>query len=104
VLGIRECAPTPPSFTVFYLGSHLSPSRSWECVNLQPRLGVVLLYPLLPPAGRCQSSKAPLKKEHLRSERCAQLKLELPWNITEEKKVVHPFQTIGMKVLTKLDH
>jgi hypothetical protein len=30
--------------------------------------------------------KAPLKEEHLRSGRCAQLKLELPWNITEEKK------------------
>ncbi len=48
--------------------------------------------------------KAPLKKEHLRSERCAQLKLELSWNITEEKQVVHPFQSIGLKVLTKLDH
>jgi len=49
--------------------------------------------------------KAPFKKEHLRSERRAQLNLELPWNITEEKKkVTQPFQSIGMKVLTKLDH
>jgi hypothetical protein len=30
--------------------------------------------------------KATFKKEHLRSERRAQLNLELPWNITEEKK------------------
>jgi hypothetical protein len=30
----RECAPTPPFFAIFYLDSHLSPSRSWECVKL----------------------------------------------------------------------
>jgi len=33
VLWARERAPTPPSSTIFYLDSHLSPSRSWECVT-----------------------------------------------------------------------
>jgi len=33
VLWARERAPTPPYFDVFYLGSHLSPLRSWECVT-----------------------------------------------------------------------
>ncbi len=33
VLGARERVPTPPSSAVFHLDSHLSPSRSWECVN-----------------------------------------------------------------------
>jgi len=32
VLWAKECAPTPPSSVVFYLDSHLNPSRSWECV------------------------------------------------------------------------
>jgi len=32
-LWVRECAPTPPYSAAFYLGSHLSPLRSWECVN-----------------------------------------------------------------------
>jgi hypothetical protein len=32
VLWVKECASTPPSFVVLYLDSHLSPSRSWECV------------------------------------------------------------------------
>jgi hypothetical protein len=34
VLWARERVPTPPSSTVFHLDSHLSPSRSWECVIL----------------------------------------------------------------------
>jgi hypothetical protein len=33
VLWARECISTPPSSAVFHLDSHLSPSRSWECVN-----------------------------------------------------------------------
>jgi len=33
VLRAKECASTPYSFVVFYLDSHLSPSRSWERVN-----------------------------------------------------------------------
>ncbi len=33
VLWTRERAPTPPSSTVFHLDSHLSPSRSSECVS-----------------------------------------------------------------------
>jgi hypothetical protein len=32
VLWARERIPTPPSSIVFHLDSHLSPSRSWECV------------------------------------------------------------------------
>ncbi len=32
VLWARERAPTSPFSTAFYLGSHLSPLRSWECV------------------------------------------------------------------------
>ncbi len=32
VLWVRERVPTPPSSVVFHLDSHLSPSRSWECV------------------------------------------------------------------------
>jgi hypothetical protein len=32
VLWARERIPTPPSSAVFHLDSHLSPSRSWECV------------------------------------------------------------------------
>jgi len=27
-----ELLPIPPSFAIFYLDSHLNPSRSWECV------------------------------------------------------------------------
>jgi hypothetical protein len=34
VLWARERISTPPSSTVFHLDSHLSPARSWECVNL----------------------------------------------------------------------
>jgi len=33
VLWARERASTPPSSAVFYLDSHFSPSRSWECVT-----------------------------------------------------------------------
>ncbi len=33
VLWAREHVPTPPSSVVFHLDSHLSPSRSWECVR-----------------------------------------------------------------------
>jgi hypothetical protein len=33
VLWVKEHAPTPPSSVIFYLDSHLSLSRSWECVN-----------------------------------------------------------------------
>ncbi len=33
VLWARERVPTPPSSAVFHLDSHLSPSRSWECVK-----------------------------------------------------------------------
>jgi hypothetical protein len=33
MLWATECAPTPPSFDVFYLDSHLNPSRNWECVT-----------------------------------------------------------------------
>jgi hypothetical protein len=33
VLWARERAPTPPFSVVSYLGSHLSPLRSWECVT-----------------------------------------------------------------------
>jgi hypothetical protein len=32
VLRTKECASTPYSFVVFYLDSHLSPSRNWEHV------------------------------------------------------------------------
>jgi hypothetical protein len=32
VLWAREHASTPPSFVVFYLDSHLNPSRGWECI------------------------------------------------------------------------
>jgi hypothetical protein len=32
VLQTRECALIPYSSTVFNLDSHLSPSRSWECI------------------------------------------------------------------------
>ncbi len=32
VLWVREHASTPPSSAVFYLDSHLNPSRSWECI------------------------------------------------------------------------
>jgi hypothetical protein len=32
-----ERAPTPPFFAVFHLDSHLSPSRSWECVTWYQR-------------------------------------------------------------------
>jgi hypothetical protein len=32
VLWARKRIPTPPSFAVFHLDSHLSFSRSWECV------------------------------------------------------------------------
>jgi hypothetical protein len=32
VLWARERIPIPPSSAVFHLDSHLSPSRSWECV------------------------------------------------------------------------
>jgi hypothetical protein len=35
VLWAREHISTPPSSAVFHLDSHLSPSRSWECV-MQP--------------------------------------------------------------------
>ncbi len=38
VLWARERASTPPSSVVFYLDSHLSPSRSWECVNVSVSL------------------------------------------------------------------
>jgi len=30
---LRNVPQFPPFFVVFYLDSHLSPSRSWECVN-----------------------------------------------------------------------
>ncbi len=30
---LKERASTPPSFAVFYLDSHLSPLKSWECVT-----------------------------------------------------------------------
>jgi hypothetical protein len=33
VLWARERAPTPPPSAIFHLDSHLSPSRSWECVT-----------------------------------------------------------------------
>jgi len=33
VLWARERIPTPPSSVIFHLDSHLSPSRSWECVT-----------------------------------------------------------------------
>ncbi len=33
VLWVRERVPTPPSSAIFHLDSHLSPSRSWECIN-----------------------------------------------------------------------
>jgi hypothetical protein len=33
VLWARERAPTPTSSVVFYLDSHFSPSKSWECVK-----------------------------------------------------------------------
>jgi hypothetical protein len=36
VLWTRERASTPPLSVVLYLDSLLSPSRSWECVILQP--------------------------------------------------------------------
>jgi len=36
VLWARECAPTPSSFVVFYLDSHLSLSRSWGCIIFYP--------------------------------------------------------------------
>ncbi len=32
VLWARERASTPPFSVAFYLGSHLSPLRSWECI------------------------------------------------------------------------
>jgi len=38
VLRARECAPTPYSFVVFCFDSHLSPSRSWECVKKSSKL------------------------------------------------------------------
>ncbi len=41
VLWTRERAPTPPYFVVFYLGSHLNPLRSWECVTIS--MGILLL-------------------------------------------------------------
>jgi len=44
VLWAKERAPIPPSFVVFYLGSHLSPLRSWECVILGTWLHTTLLY------------------------------------------------------------
>jgi hypothetical protein len=40
VLWAKERVPTPPSSAVFHLDSHLSPSRSWECVTQVPILGV----------------------------------------------------------------
>ncbi len=33
VLWAKERAPIPPSSAVFYLDSHLNPSKSWECVS-----------------------------------------------------------------------
>jgi hypothetical protein len=35
---VKECAPTPYSSVVFSLDSHLSPSRSWECINNEGEL------------------------------------------------------------------
>ncbi len=35
VLWVKERAPTSLFFVVFYLDSHLSPLRSWECVTNQ---------------------------------------------------------------------
>jgi hypothetical protein len=34
VLWARERISTPPSSVVFHLDSHLSPSRSWECITI----------------------------------------------------------------------
>jgi hypothetical protein len=33
MLWVKERAPTPPSSVIFFFDSHLSPSRSWECVK-----------------------------------------------------------------------
>jgi hypothetical protein len=41
VLWARERALTLPFSTALYLGSHLSPLRSWECVKLSKTTGVV---------------------------------------------------------------
>jgi len=38
VLWAKERAPTPPPSVVFHLDSLSSPSRSWECVNLSPKI------------------------------------------------------------------
>jgi hypothetical protein len=41
VLWARERVPIPPFYAVFHLDSHLSPSRSWECVN--PNLTILIV-------------------------------------------------------------
>jgi hypothetical protein len=38
VLWARERVPIPPSSAIFHLDSHLSPSRSWECVTHNERV------------------------------------------------------------------
>jgi hypothetical protein len=45
VLWARERVSTPPSSVVFHLDSHLSPSRSWECVNLDSDRGLRVNFP-----------------------------------------------------------
>jgi len=43
VLWVRECASTPPPFTVFYLDSHLNPSRIGSASSPIPELQHALL-------------------------------------------------------------
>ncbi len=45
VLWAKERAPILPSSVIFYLDSHLSPSRSWECVKFN--VGLDASTPLL---------------------------------------------------------
>jgi hypothetical protein len=44
VLRAKERAPTCYSSTVFYWDSHLSPSRSWECINMEGQFHFLALW------------------------------------------------------------
>jgi len=43
VLWAKEHIPTPASYAVFHLDSHLSPSRCWECINNELAMGLGML-------------------------------------------------------------
>ncbi len=55
VLWAKERLPTPPSSAVFHLGSHLSPSRGWECALLLWRRRIMTSRLDFGPAFHCES-------------------------------------------------